>query len=256
VKPVTATIDLNADLGEGAATDAELLAIVSSCNVACGGHAGDAASMAATVAAAAANGVAVGAHPSYPDREGFGRQSAFIGPGELAPALEAQVSELLRVAGRASVRVGHVKPHGALYNDAAKDRALADAICHSVMALDPTLVIVGPPDSALGEAAERAGLAFVAEGFVDRAYQADGALVPRSEPGSVYADAVQASRQAVDIAVAGRVTARDGSTVSLPVQTLCIHGDTPGAVELAKAVRNALVEAGVSVAARGLSASN
>lgn len=252
----TDTIDLNADLGEGAATDAELLAIVSSCNIACGGHAGDAASMAATVAAAAANGVAVGAHPSYPDREGFGRRSAFTGAGELVPALEAQVNELLTIAGKASVRVGHVKPHGALYNDAARDRELADAICCSVRALDPTLSIVGPPGSALGEAAERAGLAFVAEGFVDRAYRPDGSLVPRSEPGSVYTEPVQASRQAVDIAVAGEVTASDGSIVSLPVQTLCIHGDTPGAVEVARAVSAALVEAGVSIAACGPSASN
>ena len=243
-------IDLNADLGEGEATDAQLLEIVSSCNVACGGHTGDEDSMAATVAAAQAAGVAVGAHPSYPDREGFGRRSAFLAAGEVGPAVEAQVGDLLAVATGASVRVGHVKPHGALYNDAARDRELADASCQSMCALDRSLCLVGPPGSELEASARHAGLAFVAEGFVDRAYRGDGSLVPRSQAGAVYTDPEQASRQATDIAVTGTIGTRDGGTLALPVQTLCIHGDTPGAVAIARAVRDALETAGLTIARR------
>jgi UPF0271 protein len=245
------SVDLNADLGEGASTDGKLLAIVSSCNVACGGHTGDAASMAATIAAAKAHGVAVGAHPSYPDRDGFGRRSAFVSAGELRPSFENQVSDLMVVARKFSVRVGHVKPHGALYNDAARDRGLADAVCHSLLGFDPSLRLVGPPGSALEAAARHAGLAFIAEGFVDRAYRVDGSLVPRSEPGAVYSDPRQASRQAVQIVTAREVATRDGGDVPLCAQTLCIHGDTPGAVAMARAVRSALESAGFEISAPG-----
>ncbi len=247
----TLSIDLNADLGEGALTDGELLAIVSSCNVACGGHAGDAASMAATIAAAKANGVVVGAHPSYPDREGFGRRSSYINAGELGAPFEKQLSDLLVVAGESGVRIGHVKPHGALYNDAARDRGLAEVICSSISGLDPTLRLVGPPGSALEAAARQAGLAFIAEGFVDRAYRVDGSLVSRSEPGAVYGDPGRASRQAVEIATGRVVATPDGHHVPLSVETLCIHGDTPGAVEIARAVRSALESAGLDIRAPG-----
>ena len=243
-------VDLNADLGEGETTDAQLLEIVSSCNVACGGHTGDKDSMATTVSAAQAAGVAVGAHPSYPDREGFGRRSAYLTASEIGPAIAGQVGDLLAVATTASVRVGHVKPHGALYNDAARNRELADAICQSICTLDRSLSVVGPPGSELEASARHAGLDFVAEGFVDRAYQSDGALVPRSHAGAVYTDPAEASQQATDIAVTGTVGTRDGGTLALPVQTLCIHGDTPGAVAIARAVRDALEAAGLTIACR------
>lgn len=242
-------IDLNADLGEGEPTDDALLEIVSSCNVACGGHAGDRDSMLATICAAAARGVAPGAHPSYPDREGFGRQGGFMDAASLEPALERQLADLLDVAAEAGVRIGHVKPHGALYNDAARSRPLADAIARVVAALDRNLAIVGPPSSALERAAADSGLGFIAEGFVDRAYQADGSLLPRSEPGAVYTEPAVAARQATSIAADGCVIAAGGEVITLPVATLCIHGDTPGAVLSAKAVRTALEAAGVRISA-------
>lgn len=241
-------IDLNADLGEGEATDAALLDIVSSCNVACGGHAGDMASMLATITAAAARGVAVGAHPSYPDREGFGRCSGFMDAASLEPALEGQLAVLLEVAADAGISIGHVKPHGALYNDAARNRTLADAIARVMRSIDVDWKLVGPPSSELERAAGRAGLGYVAEGFVDRAYQADGSLLPRSEPGAVYTDPEAAARQATSIAADERVTAANGDIVLLRVATLCIHGDTPGAVASAEAVRAALERAGVRIA--------
>ena len=243
------TIDLNADLGEGEATDGELLRIVSSCNVACGGHAGDRDSMTATLEAARDNGVIVGAHPSYPDREGFGRRSGFTAAVDLPFALELQLSELLAIAGELGVTVRHVKPHGALYNDAAREPDLARAISATVHAMDPKLKLVGPPASELERAASAEGLHYVREGFVDRAYSADGALVPRSEPGSVYDDPREAAIQAASIAARGAVTAISGETVPLDVQTLCIHGDSPGAVASANAVVDALTSAGVRIAA-------
>ena len=244
------SIDLNADLGEGESTDAELLEIVSSCNIACGGHAGDRDSMRATIDAAVARGVAVGAHPSYPDREGFGRRSGFVDAAGLKPALEHQLADLLYVAAQAGEPIRHVKPHGALYNDAARDRSLADAVAAALRSLGFDGALVGPPGSELERAATMAGLAFIAEGFVDRAYRADGSLMPRGEPGAVHTDPAVAAQQAVSIAVDGWVESADGRPVRLPVATLCIHGDTPGAVASAEAVRTALESAGVSIAAR------
>ena len=244
-----AHIDLNADLGEGEATDAGLLGIVTSCNVACGGHAGDPATMAATLELARQNKVTVGAHPSYPDREGFGRRSAYAPASEMAGSVESQLRELAGVAERLGVRLRHVKPHGALYNDAAKSRELADAICEAVRRVDGTLRIVGLPGSQLEHAAARAGLGFLGEGFVDRAYAADGTLVPRSEPGSVFSEASAAAGQAVSIATRKAVSAATGETVELDVATLCIHGDSPGAVASARAVRDALEANGVVIRA-------
>ncbi len=242
------TIDLNADLGEGETTDDDLLGIVSSCNIACGGHAGDRSSMAVTLMAARDNGVVAGAHPSYPDRVGFGRRSGFTPAAELAPELVRQVSGLIDVAVEQGVELRHVKPHGALYNDAARDPELAAAVCHAVRRIGP-LALVGPPGSELERAAERAGIHYFAEGFVDRAYTADGALVPRSEPGSVYDEPAAAARQATAIATRGAVTAINGETVPLAVTTLCIHGDSPGAVASATAVVEALQSAGVTIRA-------
>jgi UPF0271 protein len=242
-------IDLNADVGEGETILEELLGIVSSCNIACGGHIGDAVSMRRTLDAAIAHNVVAGAHPSYPDREGFGRRSRFLPADALAPELEAQIRALCDMAALSGARIAHVKPHGALYNDAAIDRPLADAVTAAVRAVDPALVVVGPPGSELAESAGHAGLCFAAEGFVDRAYMADGSLVPRGEPGAVYECAGQAAAQAVDIATQSAVTAIDGTRIPLDVETLCIHGDTPGAAASAAAVREALETAGVRIIA-------
>ena len=243
------TIDLNADLGEGGATDAALLDVVTSCNIACGGHAGDPASMARTVAAAIERGVVIGAHPSYPDREGFGRRSAYTPPTDLAPVIVQQIADLAAIAGASGAVLSHVKPHGALYNDAADDRALALAICDAVRAVDPEMRLVGLPASALEAAARDRGIGFAGEGFVDRAYRSDGRLVARSEPGAVYADPAAAAAQAVDIALHRSVRSATGEPVHLHVRTLCIHGDSPAAVASATAVRAALDAAGVVVRA-------
>jgi 5-oxoprolinase (ATP-hydrolysing) subunit A len=230
------TVDLNADLGEGDPYDDELLQVVSSCNVACGGHAGDARSMQATVAAAVANRVAVGAHPAYPDREGFGRRSGFLHGDELRKSLIEQISALRAVAAKIGVTLTHVKPHGALYNDAVNDRELAVLIVSAVQSALPGAAFVGLPNSQLQIATGRS-LRFVAEGFVDRAYQDNGQLVPRSEPGAVHTSLERVLSQA--IALVGKV------------DTLCIHGDTPGAAEIARAVRKELEKQGVEIRAIG-----
>ena len=228
-------IDLNADLGEGDPHDAELLAIVSSCNIACGGHAGDEEIMRATVKAAIANGVAIGAHPSYPDREGFGRRSGYLAGDELRASLIEQISALNSITLELGATLVHVKPHGALYNDAVNDRELSDLVIDCVVASVPGAAFVGLPDSEMQKAASVHSLDFVAEGFIDRAYQEDGQLVPRSEPGAVHRTLDLVLPQAVSLV--GKV------------DTLCIHGDTPGAAEAAAAVRSALEKQGVEIRA-------
>ena len=244
-----ASIDLNADLGEGDAYDEELLRIVSSCNVACGGHAGDVESMTSTVRSAIANGVAVGAHPGYPDREGFGRRREFMKGGELYDSLTAQVSELGDIAAHLGARLTHVKPHGALYNDAVRDRELADIIARVTAEAPGSPAFVGMANTELEFAAKRHGLAFIAEAFVDRAYEPDGTLVPRSEPGAVHEELSVATTQAVRLADVGQATARNGEVVRVRADTLCIHGDTPGAAEKARAVRDVLESHGVDIRA-------
>ncbi len=243
------TVDLNADLGEGDAYDAELLAVVSSCNIACGGHAGDAASIVATLREALANGVSVGAHPSYPDREGFGRRSRFMSGAPLRDALRAQLEDFGRIAAELDAPVKHVKPHGTLYTDAVVDAELADTIAGVVAETPGKPVLVGQPGTELEAAANAHGLGFVAEAFVDRAYRRDGQLVPRSEPGAVHDDIGRIQRQAVALARDGEVQCLDGSTIRVRADTLCIHGDTPGAAEAARAVREALEKEGVEIRA-------
>ncbi len=242
-------IDLNSDLGEGDAYDDALLKIVSSCNIACGGHAGDADTMAATVRAAVVNGVCVGAHPGYPDRDGFGRVSGFLDGDPLYEALTTQVSDLADIAAQLGARLVHVKPHGALYNDAVGDSGLADVTARVVAEAPGAPAFVGMANTELQFAAERHGLEFIAEAFVDRAYEADGTLVPRSEPGAVHAELSVITTQAIRLAKAGQVTARNGEVIDVPADTLCIHGDTPGAAEAARAVRDVLESHGIEIRA-------
>jgi len=242
-------IDLNSDLGEGDAYDDELLQIVSSCNIACGGHAGDADTMAATVQAALINGVCVGAHPAYPDRDGFGRVRRYLAGDALYEALTEQVTTLADIAVQLGSRLTHVKPHGALYNDAVADRELADVIARVVAEAHGTLAFVGMANTELQSAADRHGLEFIAEAFVDRAYEADGTLVSRSEPAAVHSDLSVIATQAVGLAKAGHVTARNGDVIDVPADTLCIHGDTPGAAEAARAVRDVLESHGIEIRA-------
>ena len=244
-----ASIDLNADLGEGAPWDDELLELVSSCNIACGGHAGDAASMAATVRSALANGVAVGAHPGYPDREGFGRVSGFLDGDALYESLTEQVTALADIAADLGARLAHIKPHGALYNDAVGNRALADIIARVTAEAPGAPAFMGMANTELQAAAERHGLRFIAEGFVDRAYEPDGTLVSRKEPGAVHAELAVVTTQAVRLAEQGEVTARNGDLVRVRAESLCIHGDTPGAAAVARAVRDVLENHGVEIRA-------
>jgi UPF0271 protein len=232
-------IDLNADVGEGFDEDAALLAVVTSANVACGFHAGDASTMEATCERAAREGVAVGAHVGYRDPAGFGRRELGLAPRELAEETLEQLGALAGCARTAGAEVRHVKPHGALYHRCARDRAAADAVAGAIAAFDPGLRVVGPPGSALLAAAGSVGLAAVAEGFADRGYGPDGGLVARDEPGAVLG-AEAAAAQAVELALGRR---------GLAVQTLCVHGDTPGAAALARTVRAALEEASVTVVA-------
>lgn len=238
-------MDLNADLGEGAGADADLLQLVTSASVACGGHAGDSDSMRATAAAAARLGVAVGAHPSYPDREGFGRRDLSLPPSALRDALAAQVDAMREAATQVGTRLLFVKPHGALYNRAATDEAQAAAVVEVAAAAG--LALLCPPRSAMEALGRRAGIACFAEAFADRAYLPDGTLAPRSQPGAVLDDADEVAERALRLATERRVVAVDGSVVQVGADSICLHGDTPGAVALARSVRRALEDAGVAV---------
>lgn len=233
------TIDLNADMGEGAGADEALMDVVTSANVACGAHAGDEQTMRRTVRAAKAAGVVVGAHPGFPDREHFGRRELTMAPAEIEETVRTQIAALAAVARDEGVALAHVKAHGALYNMAARDIDMAAAIARAIAAVDPALVMVGLPGSALQRAAQAAGLRFAAEGFADRAYEPDGSLVARAKPGALITDPDHAAAGALRLAREGRV------------RTICIHSDTPGAVDIARAVRRALDAAGVRVAAPG-----
>ena len=240
-------VDLNADLGEGAGDDDELLALVSSANIACGWHAGDARLMQATVASALARGVAIGAHPSYPDRDNFGRSEMQLTPEQVRADLIYQIGALQALAHAAGGRLHHVKPHGALYNQAARDPVLADAVAGAVRAVDPGLALYGLAGSELLRAAERAGLRGVAEVFADRGYRADGSLVPRSQPGALVEDTAEAVARTLRMVREGVVVAVTGETVPLRAQTICLHGDGPHALAFARALRTALLAAGLQL---------
>jgi UPF0271 protein len=245
-------MDLNADLGESfgrwtLGDDERLVAHLSSANLACGFHAGDFRVMEATVKLCRSAGVAVGAQPGYPDLIGFGRRPMPFEPDEVESLVRYQIGALEAFCRAAGVEMQHVKPHGALYNQAAEDPALATAIARATAGFSKDLLLFGLASSEpMASAAADAGLRFVREAFADRHYLADGTLQPRSEPGSVLTDAGEAAAQAVAIS-GGSVTAADGSTVDLRAESICCHGDTPGAVEIAAAVRRGLESAGVAI---------
>lgn len=248
-------MDLNADLGESfgrwtLGDDERLVPHITSANVACGFHAGDFRVMEASVALCRRAGVAVGAQPGYPDLIGFGRRPMPYEPDEVESLVRYQLGALEAFCRAAGVEMQHVKPHGALYNQAAADPALAAAVGRATARFSRELLLFGLASSEpMAAAAADAGLGFVPEAFADRRYLGDGSLQPRSEPGSLLTDASAASAQAVSIAVDGRVTSVDGSDVHLRAESICCHGDTPGAVEIAAAVRSALEGGGVTVAA-------
>ena len=251
-------IDLNSDVGEsfGAwhmGADARVLRSITSANIACGFHAGDPGVMRQTIRLARDNHVAVGAHPGFPDLVGFGRRELKASPKDVEDMVLYQIGALAAIAKSEGVMLAHVKAHGALYNMAARDRSLADAIARATAAFDRSLVLFGLPGSALLDAGRDAGLRVASEGFADRMYEPDGSLTPRTLPGSVIHDAAEVLRRSIRMVRDGRVIARDGSELPIQVDTLCTHGDTPGAEELTRLLREGLEREGVNVSAVGQS---
>jgi UPF0271 protein len=245
-------LDLNADVGEsfGAyaiGSDAALMASITSANIAAGFHGGDPSVLRATIRLAKANGVAIGAHPGFPDLVGFGRRDMRVSPSEAEDFVLYQIAAVAGVAAAEGVRLQHVKAHGALYNMAARDAQLAAAIARATAAFDSRLILFGPPDSELLNAGRHAGLSVAVEAFADRAYQPDGSLVPRHLPGAVVHEIEEVVARAVRLATTGSVIAIDGSSMALEVDTLCVHGDTPNAALIATRLRAGLEEAGVTV---------
>jgi UPF0271 protein len=242
------SIDINADVGEGM-DDEKLFPFVTSANVACGFHAGDPSTMDRTVANALACGVHVGAHPGHADKANFGRIAVEIPADELEQLVLYQVAALDGFVRGRGARLSHVKPHGALYHQANEFPDLARAIAEAVRRFDSSLVLVGAPGSLLLEAGREAGLPVAGEGFADRRYRPDGTLVSRKEPGALLTDPVEAAEQAVHLARDGWVVASDGSRVEMRPETICLHGDTPGAASIARSVRERLAAVGIAVRA-------
>ncbi|WP_114238214.1 LamB/YcsF family protein [Dyella sp. C9] len=255
----TKTIDINCDLGESFGAwhmgdDAALLAVVSSANIACGFHAGDPDIMRRTVALAVQHGVAIGAHVSLPDLQGFGRREMAVTPAEAYAMTLYQIGALHAFAHAAGTRLHHVKPHGALYNMAARDARLAQSIAEAVRDFDASLWLFGLAGSELVDAGRNAGLQVASEAFADRGYRADGSLQPRKEPGALITESDEAIAQAMAMAREGRVRAVDGNIVELQADTLCVHGDGAHAVAFARNLHAALEAAGITIAAPGANA--
>lgn len=247
-----ARIDLNADLGEGYGRwrlpdEERLLDLVTSASVACGYHAGDPVVMLDTVSAAGRRGVAVGAHPSYPDLMGFGRRDMDVSPAEVRAYVIYQLGALQAAAAAGATRVRYLKPHGALYNRAARHAPTADAIAEAIRAVDPSLVLLGLSGSELLAAGRRVGIGVAAEAFIDRNYEADGTLTPRSRPDAVLTDAGLCADRALRMVRDHAVIARDGTSVAVHPDSLCVHGDGPAALSLLQAVRQRLEDAGVQI---------
>lgn len=242
-------VDLNADVGEECGDDATLIPLLTSANVACGGHAGDAAVMRRTLGRCRQYGVRVGAHVSYPDRQNFGRLDMQLPSKELTMEVVRQLEALGAAAREVGVRITYLKAHGALYNRMADDAAVADAVLAALKTFDPKLSLLTLPGCVAARQAQAAGVEPVGEGFADRAYRDDGRLQARSEEGAVITDARAVAKRGLRLVQEGAVTGVSGKDVPLEIRSLCVHGDTPGAVELARALRRVLEEAGVEIRA-------
>lgn len=248
----TMRINLNADLGEGygpwtTGDDGAMLDVVSSANIACGGHAGDPDVMRATLTLARERGVSVGAHPSYPDLRGFGRRPMALTAKELENQIAAQIGALSAIAALEGTRVTHVKPHGALNNQACVDRTLADTVCHAMRVIDPKLILLAPAASVLVAAGRDAGLIVVEEIFADRAYLPDGQLVPRSRADAMIHGAAACLAHVRAMLSAGALIAVDGTRIPTPIGSICVHGDNADAVAVARALRQGLLDAGYRI---------
>jgi UPF0271 protein len=254
--PARPTIDLNADVGESfgpwpMGADDELIPLVTSVNIACGAHAGDPATILRTAELAVRHDIAIGAHPGYPDLAGFGRRDLDMAPDELRATIVVQIGAVIAAARVAGGRVRHVKPHGAMYNRAARDLGMATTIATAVRDVDPALILVGLSGSASVDAGRAAGLRVAEEAFADRRYEADGSLRSRRLDGALLGPEAAAA-QAASIARDGVVVTTDGSRLAVRADTICIHGDSPDAVAIARAVRSALEGAGITTAAIGV----
>jgi UPF0271 protein len=245
-------LDFNCDLGEGCGSDADIVPLISSASIACGAHAGDAGTMRAAIRLCRDHDVAIGAHPSFEDRAHFGRRELVLDHDEIARLVRSQLARLAAIADEEGTRIAHVKPHGALYNLAARDRGVADAIAAAIVAFDSSLMLYGLSGSRLTAAGEAAGLRVAHEVFAERAYDADGTLAPRGTPGAVLDDLDTALAQVRMLLREGVVIARDGSRVPLRVDTLCLHGDRVDAAGFARALRKALDADGILIAPPGL----
>ncbi len=240
-------VDLNSDLGEGAGHDADLFGLISSANIATGFHAGDADSMHAAIAAAKAHGVAIGAHPSLWDRENFGRRELPVSPGEVFDAVAYQLGIFAAISAALGAQPNHVKPHGALYNMAVHDLKLADAIARAIKSVDPALILFAPQNTDLARAGVDLGLQIAHEVFADRNYLANGELVPRTRPAALLRDPIEAAARILRMLREGKVQSIDGVDVHVQVETICIHSDTPDAVEFARSLRSALEDQGIAI---------
>ena len=246
-------VDLNSDLGEGASHDDEILSLVSSANIACGFHAGNPVSIFNSIRAANEKGVAVGAHPSLDDRKNFGRTEMQVSAAEVYALVAYQVGAFHALCTSAGVEMNHVKPHGALYNMAVHDRELSDAIAHGVLAVDAGAILFAPAGTELFRAAQELGLLTAAEVFADRNYNSDGSLVSRTKPEALLRDPAEAAERVLRMLKEGKIRALDGIDVSARAETICLHGDTPGAVEFAQRLRARLEGEGIIIAAPGKS---
>jgi len=249
---MTDEIDLNCDLGESYGAfvigdDAGIMPYISSANIACGFHAGDPTVIRRAVRLATKHGVAIGAHPAYPDLVGFGLRRMDIDAGRLEDLVLYQIAAVAGIASAENAELHHVKPHGALYNMAARDAGLAHSVVGVVKATLPGGRLVGPPASQLEQWARRQGVGYVREGFADRAYERDGSLRSRDLPGALLAHGEAQARRAVSLAVSGEVETHGGEVVALRADTICLHGDSPGALDSARAIRDALKQAGVAL---------
>lgn len=246
-------IDFNCDLGEGCGDDAAIIPLITSASIACGGHAGDETTMRTTLRLCREHGVAAGAHPSYPDPSHFGRRELPLSPAEVEAAVREQIGALAAVAASEGVRLAHVKPHGALYNVAARDRDVADAIAAAVAGLDPQLILFGLSGSHLTAAGEAAGLRVAHEVFAERRYEADGSLTPRGRDDAVIHGLDEAIAQVRGFVRNGSVITRTGERLPLRADTLCLHGDRADAAQFARSIHDALVADGVDILSVGAS---
>lgn len=243
------SIDLNSDLGEGSGHDEELFGLITSANIATGFHAGDPQSIFESIRCAGQKGVAVGAHPSFDDKENFGRKEIKVPIQQLFAQLVYQIGAFYSLALAAGTRARHVKPHGALYNMAVRDQEIAQAIAHSILAVDSALILFAPANSAMERAGEKAGLQVAREIFADRNYLNDGWLVPRARPNALLRDPKEAAQRVLRMLREGKVRSVEGQDVVVHGETVCVHGDTPGAVEFARELRSRLEDEGVRIRA-------